>query len=113
MSSPVPPPAAPSVVRAVAAPPPRPPSIALQRAEPLPSSAVPLNLGTPRPAPLHPETITEYFNVLKSTVNEFKIMPQNIYNMDGKGFLVGVIKKSMCVLIAADEKATFLRQSGD
>ena len=33
----------------------------------------------------NPETITEYFNVLKSTVDEFKIMPQNIYNMD-KGY---------------------------
>ena len=32
---------------------PRPPSTVPQRAEPLPLSAVPLNLGIPRPAPLH------------------------------------------------------------
>ena len=30
----------------------------------------------------NPETITEYFNVLKITMEEFKIKPQNIYNMD-------------------------------
>ena len=59
------------------------------------------------------ETITQYFNVLKSTMKEFNIKPQNIYNMDEKGFLIGVIKKSMCVLIEASEKAAFLRQPGD
>ena len=46
-------------------------------------------------------------------MEEFKIKPQNIYNMDEKGFLIGVIKKSMRVLIAADEKAAFLRQPGN
>ena len=61
----------------------------------------------------NPETITQYFNVLKSTMKEFNIKPQNIYNMDEKGFLIGVIKKSMCVLIEASEKAAFLRQPGD
>ena len=61
----------------------------------------------------NPETITEYFNALKSTMDEFKIMPLNIYNMDEKGFLIGVIKKSMRVLIVVDEKAAFLRQPGD
>ena len=30
----------------------------------------------------NPKTITEYFNVLKSTMEEFKIKPRNIYNMD-------------------------------
>ena len=58
----------------------------------------------------NPKTITEYFNVLKSTMEEFKIKPQNIYNMDEKEFLIGVMKKSMRVLITADEKAAFLRQ---
>ena len=40
----------------------------------------------------NPETITEYFNVLKRTMGEFKIKPQNIYNMDEKGFLTGTVK---------------------
>ena len=61
----------------------------------------------------NPKTITEYFNVLKRTMEEFKIKPQNIYNMDEKGFLIGVIKKSMRVLIVADENAAFLRQPGN
>ena len=61
----------------------------------------------------NPETITEYFNVLKSTMEEFKIKPHNIYNMDEKEFLIGVVKKPMRVLIEADEKAAFLRQPGN
>ena len=61
----------------------------------------------------NPKTITEYFNVLKSIMEEFKIKPQNIYNMDEREFLISVIKKSMRVLIAADEKAAFLRQLGN
>ena len=46
-------------------------------------------------------------------MEEFKIKPQNIYNRDEKGFLIGIIKKSMHVLIEASEKAAFLRQPGD
>ena len=61
----------------------------------------------------NPKTITEYFNVLKSTMEEFKVKPQNIYNMDEKEFLISVIKKSMHVLIAADKKAAFLWQPGN
>ena len=61
----------------------------------------------------NPKTITKYFNVLKSTMDEFKIKPQNIYNMDEKGFLIGIIKKSMRVLIEPKEKAAFLRQPGN
>ena len=56
----------------------------------------------------NPETITECFNVLKSTVGGFEIKLQNIYNMNEKGLLIGVIRKSICVLIVADEKAAFL-----
>ena len=58
----------------------------------------------------NPEAITEHFNVLKSTMKEFKIKPQNMCSMDEKEFLIGIIKKSMRVLIAAREKAAFLRQ---
>ena len=46
-------------------------------------------------------------------MEEFKIKPQNIYNMDEKGFLIGVIKKSMRVLIEAGEEAAFLWQLGN
>ena len=61
----------------------------------------------------NPETITEYFNVLKSTMEEFKIKPQNIYNRDEKGFLTSTVKKSMRVLVEAGEKAAFLQQPGN
>ena len=61
----------------------------------------------------NPGTITGCFGVLRGTMEEFKVKPQNIYNMDEKGFLIGIIKKSMRVLIGAKENAAFLRQPGN
>jgi len=39
--------------------------------------------------------IREYFRVSKTAVDEFKVKPQNIYNMDEKGFLLGLIQRSV------------------
>ena len=39
--------------------------------------------------------------------------PQNIYNTGEKGFLIGVVKKSVHVLIGAGEKAASLQQPGN
>ena len=36
--------------------------------------------------------IREYFRVLKKAIDA----PQNIYNMDEKGFLLGLIQQSYC-----------------
>ena len=46
-------------------------------------------------------------------MEESKNWPQNTHNTDERGFLIGIIKKSIRVLIEASEKATFLRQPGD
>ena len=35
-----------------------------------------------------------YFNLLHQKMEEYKIEPRNKYNIDEKGFLVGVISKS-------------------
>jgi len=50
--------------------------------------------------------------VPKEAINEFEINPQNIYNMDEKGFLLGLLQHSMRVIVKAPEKAAFLRQPG-
>jgi len=59
-----------------------------------------------------PKVIREYFRVLKQAIQEFKIKPHNIYNMDEKGFLLGLIQRSVRVLVKATEKTAFLRQPG-
>jgi len=41
-----------------------------------------------------PKIIREYFRVLKEVIDELKIKPQNIYNMDEKGFLLVLIQHS-------------------
>jgi hypothetical protein len=35
-----------------------------------------------------------YFNLLHSTMDEYNILPENTYNMDEKGFMMGVLGKS-------------------
>jgi hypothetical protein len=35
-----------------------------------------------------------YFNLLKWKISEYSILPENTYNMDEKGFMIGTIGKS-------------------
>ena len=42
-----------------------------------------------------PKIIRHYFQILKEAIGEFKIKPENIYNMDEKGFLLGLIQRSV------------------
>jgi hypothetical protein len=37
---------------------------------------------------------TLYFELLARKIEEYDIQPENIYNMDEKGFLIGVVSKS-------------------
>ncbi len=63
-------------------------------------------------ATLKTETLTEYFELFNSLRQEYKIEAEDIYNMDEKGFLMGVIQQSH-VLISVAEKEAFLRQDGN
>jgi hypothetical protein len=45
--------------------------------------------------------IREYFRVLKQAIPQFKSKPYNIYNMDEKEFLLGLIQRSVRVLVDA------------
>ena len=60
----------------------------------------------------NPRIIRECFRVLKTAIDEFKIKPQNIYNIDEKGFLLGLIQRSVRVIVKSLEKTAFLRQPG-
>jgi len=60
----------------------------------------------------NPVILHDFFTILDKVIKEFKIKPQNIYNMDEKGFLIGLIQCSLRVIVKSDEKAAFLRQPG-
>lgn len=46
-----------------------------------------------------------YFELLKEKIHQYEILPQNTYNMDEKGFMIGVMGKSKRIF----SKATFKR----
>jgi predicted transcriptional regulator YheO len=60
----------------------------------------------------NPDSINEYFELVK-TIKENKIKSSLIFNMDEKGFLIGLIQMSMKVIISASEKNCFHRQPGN
>jgi len=60
----------------------------------------------------NPVILRDFFTILDKVIKEFKIGPHNIYNMDEKGFLIGLIQRSLRVIEKSDEKAAFLRQPG-
>jgi hypothetical protein len=60
-----------------------------------------------------PNTITEYFQLVADTISKYQIKSNLIFNMDEKGFLIGLIRKSMKVIISSREKNAFLRQPGN
>ena len=60
-----------------------------------------------------PATILEYFKLVKDTIQKYKIKTRFIFNMNEKGFLIGLIRKSMKVIISSSEKNAFLRQPGN
>jgi hypothetical protein len=57
-----------------------------------------------------PRIIREYLGTPKEVIAEFKIKPENIYNMDRKGFLLGLIQRSARIVVNSSDKTAFLRQ---
>jgi hypothetical protein len=43
----------------------------------------------------------QYFDVVSSKIEQYGIQPQNMYNMDEKGFLIGYLTKSKRVFTKA------------
>ena len=52
------------------------------------------------------EKYKEYFDILQLKINQYEVLPENTYNMDEKGFMIGVIGKSKRVF----SKSSYGRQ---
>ena len=55
------------------------------------------NLDRQRALAGSPEPITDYFHKLKKALKEYDFLPENIYNMDEKGFMLGMSSRSKFV----------------
>lgn len=51
-----------------------------------------------------------YFELLKRKLKEYKIQPSLIYNMDEKGFLIGVLLKMKRIFLKRRYEETNLKQ---
>jgi helix-turn-helix, Psq domain len=60
---------------------------------------------------LKKEIFVDYFELYSSLLQQYRILPQDIYNMDEKGFAMGQIQQTRAIVPAA-EKELFLRQDG-
>jgi hypothetical protein len=60
-----------------------------------------------------PASIKDYFLLIADTMSHYDIKSNLIFNMDEKGFLIGLIRKSMKVIISSGERNAFLRQPGN
>jgi hypothetical protein len=58
------------------------------------------------------ELFVEWFELYNSLRNEYKIAPQDIYNMDEKGFTMRAIQKSH-VIVPTYKKDALIRQDGN
>ena len=58
-----------------------------------------------------PSIITAYFNLFVSTMAEYKIHLDDVYNMDKKGYMMGVIRKFRAI-VARSQKDAFMAQPG-
>jgi hypothetical protein len=57
---------------------------------------------------LKTEPFKEFFELFDSLVQSYKIAPQDTYNMDEKGFMIGAIQRSQ-VVVPMCEKEAFTR----
>ena len=55
------------------------------------------NLDRQRALAGSPGHITDYFHKLKKALKEYKFLSKNIYNMDEKGFMLGMSSRSKFV----------------
>ena len=52
---------------------------------------------------LNPTLVREFFDLLRTIILEYGIPPENIYNMDEKGLLLGVLER-MKAIFDRDQK---------
>jgi hypothetical protein len=54
---------------------------------------------------------SQYFTVLKHKLEKYNILPENVYNMDEKGFMLGTLKRSLRIFSKASWKAGRIREA--
>ena len=52
---------------------------------------------------------TCYFDLVKSKMEQYAVEPQNVYNMDEKGFMIGMVTKSKRIFNKAQYQRGKLR----
>ena len=60
----------------------------------------------------HPETIRRWFDLLTSTVKEYNIKEEHIFNFDEKGVLMGITATTK-IISQVKDKRRFKTQSGN
>jgi hypothetical protein len=45
--------------------------------------------------------INKYFEIIREKISQYQFAPQNVYNMDEKGFLIGLIQKTRRIFTKA------------
>lgn len=55
---------------------------------------------------LNRHNVNNYFDILESVMQEYKIRPENIYNMDEKGLVMGAAERSSA-LVDRDQKTVY------
>jgi hypothetical protein len=54
---------------------------------------------------------SQYFTALKHKLEKYNILPENVYNMDEKGFMLGTLKRSFRIFSKASWKAGRIREA--
>jgi hypothetical protein len=54
---------------------------------------------------------SQYFTVLKHKLEKYNILPENVYNMDEKGFMLSTLKRSLRIFSKASWKAGRIREA--
>lgn len=61
---------------------------------------------------LNEHTVREYFTILNDLITRYNIPPENIYNMDEKGILLGVGKRT-AAFVDRDQKTLYQVEDGN
>ena len=69
-------------------------------------------LDEERAAAQDPEILSDWFHLFRKTLDECEVLDEDIYNMDEKGFMLGVIGK-VKVMISRHEKKQYMTQYGN
>jgi hypothetical protein len=70
------------------------------------------SLESCRAQALNPTVVGEYFSLLRETMEEYQIKPENIYNMDEKGVQLSIGSR-VAALVDRDQKSAYQLEDGN